>query len=160
MAKVESTSVTSEATLVSRKRKLWEIMRNETDRISLYPIRLCSSGQNIDVASIFYEVWLDDNYQPDLLYCKGGQHIVTRDKRHNSNLIRHLKVCKHKSDSNLSSINQNEEGTPATMGALPLFQTERSGKFNSALPSSQIGKAQGSPEPSINQEVLKAHSSA
>ena len=88
-------------------------MRNEPSRVTRYPILLSSSRQNIDVASNFFEVWLDDKYQEDLLYCQASRKIVTRQKRHNSNLMRHLKMFNHKSDKDTSSTKQNKEGSVA-----------------------------------------------
>ena len=106
MAKANSNS---EDTLGARKRKLEEIMRNEPKRVTRYPIRLWSSRQNIDIAANFYEVWLDDKYQEDLVYCQRSQKIVTRSKRNNSNLLRHQKMLNHKSDKGVSSTKQNED---------------------------------------------------
>ena len=89
MAKANSNS---EDTLGARKRKLEDIMRNDPLRVTQHPIRLWSARQNIDVASNFFELWLDDKYQEDLVYCHASQKIVTRQKRRNSNLVRHLKM--------------------------------------------------------------------
>jgi len=82
MANANSNSVTTNESLGSRKRKLEDIIRNEPTRVTSYPIRLWSPHQNIDVAANFFEVWLDDKYQPDLLYCQASQKIVTRQKCH------------------------------------------------------------------------------
>ena len=88
MAKANSST---EDTLGARKRKLEDIMRNEPKRVTRYPILLSSTRQNIDVASNFFEVWVDDKYQEDLVYCQGCKKIASRQKRHNSNLVLHLK---------------------------------------------------------------------
>ena len=92
MANANSNSVTTHESLVSRKRKLEDIIINEPTRVTRYPIRLWSSHQNIDVAANFFELWVDDNYQEDLVYCQASRKIVTRQKRHNYNLARHLKM--------------------------------------------------------------------
>ena len=76
----------------ARKRKLEDIIRNQPKRVIQYPIRLWSSRQNNDVAANFFELWLDDKYQKDLVYCQASRKIVTRYKRNNSNLVRHLKM--------------------------------------------------------------------
>ena len=115
MAEDYSNSVKSQETLSSRKRKLEMIMKNEPDLVTRYPMRLWSTRQNIDVASNFYEVWLDEKFEKDLLYCQRSQKILTRQKRHNSNLVRHRKLLMHKSDNNPSSYNQNEEWPPSTL---------------------------------------------
>ena len=88
----------SEDTLGVRKRKLRDIMRNEPKRVTRYPILLSSTRQNNDVASNFFEVWLDDKYQEDFVYCQASCKIVTRQKRNNYNLVRHLKMFNHKSN--------------------------------------------------------------
>ncbi len=67
-------------------------MRNEPKRVTRYPILLSSTRQNKDVASNFFEVWRDEKYQEDLVYCQASRKIVKRQKRHNSNLVRHLKM--------------------------------------------------------------------
>ena len=67
-------------------------MRNEPKRVTRYPILLSSTRQNNDVASNFFEVWLDDKYQEDFVYCQASRRFVTRQKRHNYNLVRHLKT--------------------------------------------------------------------
>ena len=82
----------SEDTLGARKRKLEEIIRNEPKRVTCYPILLSSALQNSDVASNFFDVWLDDKYQEDFAYCQTSRKIVTRQKRHNYNLVRHLEI--------------------------------------------------------------------
>jgi len=89
MAKANSNS---EDTLGARKRKLEDIMRNEPNRVTRYPILLSSTRQNSDVASNFFEVWLDDKYQEDFVYCQASRKILTRQKRDNYNLVRHLKM--------------------------------------------------------------------
>ena len=76
----------------ARKRKLEDIIRNEPMMVIQYPIRLWSARQNNDVAANFFELWLDDKYQEDLVYCQASRKIVTRQKRQNSNLVRHLKM--------------------------------------------------------------------
>ena len=91
MANANTNSVATHEPLVSRKRKLEDIMRNEPTRVIRYPILLSSTRQNIDVASNFFEVWVDDKYQEDLVYCQGCKKIASRQKRHNSNLVLHLK---------------------------------------------------------------------
>ena len=91
MANANTNSVATHEPLVSRKRKLEDIMRNEPTRVTRYPILLSSTRQNIDVASNFFEVWVDDKYQEDLVYCQGCKKIASRQKRHNSNLVLHLK---------------------------------------------------------------------
>ena len=103
MANANSSSVRIEESLVSRKRKLGDILRNEPKRITHYPILLSSTRQNNDVASNFFEVWVDDIYQEDFVYCQASHKIITRYKRDNSNLVRHLKMFNHKSNK------QNEE---------------------------------------------------
>ena len=89
MAKANSNS---EDTIGARKRKLEDIMRNEPKWVTLYPILLSSTRPNNDVAANFFEVWLNDKYQEDLVYCQASRKIVTRSKRDNSNLTRHLKT--------------------------------------------------------------------
>ena len=103
MANANSNSVPTLEPLVSRKRKLKDIMRNEPTRVTRYPILLSSTLQNNDVASNFFEVWVDDTYQEDFVYCQASHKIVTRQKRHNFNLVRHLKTFNHKSNK------QNED---------------------------------------------------
>ena len=73
-------------------------MRNEPKRVTRYPILLSSTRQNNDVSSNFFEVWLDDKYQEDFVYCQASCKIVTRQKRNNYNLVRHLKMFNHKSN--------------------------------------------------------------
>ena len=91
-ANSNSNSVRIEEPLVSRKRKLGEIMISEPLRVIQHPIRLWSSRQNNDVAAYFFELWLDDKYQHDLVYCQASRKIVIRQKRTNTNLVRHLKT--------------------------------------------------------------------
>ena len=67
-------------------------MRNEPKRVTRYPIVLSSTRKNIGVASNFFEVWLDEKYQEDLVYCQRCKKIAIRQKRHNTNLVRHLKT--------------------------------------------------------------------
>ena len=98
MANANANLVTTHEPLVSRKHKLEDIMRNEPTRVTRYPILLSSTRQNIDVASNFFELWLDDKYQQDLVYCQASRKIVSRYKRDNSNLVRHLKMFNHKSN--------------------------------------------------------------
>ena len=81
MAKANSNS---EDTFGARKRKLGDIMRKEPKRLTRYPILLSSTRQNNDVASNFFEVWLDDKYQEDFVYCQASRKIVTRYKCDNS----------------------------------------------------------------------------
>ena len=85
-------------------------MRNEPKRVTSYPILLSSTRQNNDVASNFFELWLDNKYQEDFVYCQASHKIVTRYKRDNSNLVRHLKTFTHK---DTSSTKQNKEGSVA-----------------------------------------------
>ena len=112
MAKANSNS---EDTLGARKRKLEDIIRNEPTRVIQYPILLWSTRQNNDVASNFFAVWLDDKYQEDFVYCQASRKIVTRYKRDNSNLVRHLKMFNHKSnkqneDYNIPDVQMREAG--------------------------------------------------
>ena len=67
MAKANSYS---EDTLGARKRKLGDIMRNEPKRVTRYPILLSSTRKKSDVASTFFEVWLDEKYQEDFFIVK------------------------------------------------------------------------------------------
>ena len=67
MANAESNSVLIDEPLVSRKRKLGEIMITEPLRVIQHPIRLWSSRQNNDVAANFFELWLVEKFQPDLV---------------------------------------------------------------------------------------------
>ena len=67
-------------------------MRNEPKRVTRYPILLSSTRPNNEIPSIFFEVWLDDKYQEDLVYCEVSRKIIARYKRDNSNLMRHLKT--------------------------------------------------------------------
>ena len=101
-------------------------MRNEPPRVTRYPILLSSTRQNIDVVSNFFEVWLDDKYQEDLVYCQASRKIVSRQKRHNYNLVRHLKMFNHKSNkespsnkqSNIPDVQMREAGdAPREMGS-------------------------------------------
>ncbi len=92
MANANLNSVRSDESLVARKRKLGDIMRNEPTRVTRYPILLSSTRQNLDVAGNFFEVWLDEKYQEDLVYCQRCKKIAIRQKRHNTNLVRHLKT--------------------------------------------------------------------
>ena len=105
MANANSNSVPTDEPLVARKRKLGEIMISEPLRVIQHPIRLWSSRQNNDVAANFFELWLDDKYQPDLVYCQASRKIVSRHKRHNSNLVRHLKMFNHKSNKQIEDYN-------------------------------------------------------
>ena len=89
MAKANSST---EDTLSARKRKLEDIMINEPKRVTRYPILLSSTRPNNDIASNFFDVWLDDKYQEDLVYCEVSRKIIARYKRDNSNLMRHLKT--------------------------------------------------------------------
>ena len=124
----------------ARKRKLEDIIRNEPMRVIQHPIRLWSSHQNIDVASNFFEVWLDDKYQVDLVYCQASRKIVTRQKRHNYNLLRHLNMFTHKSnkqneDCNIPDVQMREvvdgprqTGSPSKRDRESTFSTsEREG---------------------------------
>ena len=92
MANANSNSVPTDEPLVARKRKLGEIMISEPLRVIQHPIRLWSSRQNNAVAANFFELWLDEKFQPDLVYCHASRKIITRHKRQNSNLVRHLKM--------------------------------------------------------------------
>ena len=92
MANAHSNSVPTDVPLVMCKRKLEDIMRNEPKRVTRYPILLSSIRHNNDVASNFFEVWLDDKYQEDFVYCHASRKILTRQKSDNSNLVRHLKT--------------------------------------------------------------------
>ena len=99
----------------ARKRKLADIMRNEPTRVTRYPIRLWSHHQNIEVASNLFEVWLDDKYQPDHVYCQASRKFVRMQKRHNYNLVRHLKMFNHKShkqneDCSIQDVQMREAG--------------------------------------------------
>ena len=78
MANANSNSVQTDEPLLARKRKLGEIMRSEPLRVTQHPIRLWSSRQNNDVATNFFELWLDDKYQHDLVYCHASRKIVIR----------------------------------------------------------------------------------
>ncbi len=95
MENSESNSDTTLEPLVSRKRKLEDIIRTEPTRVIRYPIRLWSAQQNKDIAGNFFELWLDDKYQPHPVYCQASRKIVSMHKRHNSNLVRHLKLHNH-----------------------------------------------------------------
>ena len=95
MANANLNSVRTDESLVARKRKLGDIMRNEPTRVTRYPILLSSTRQNLDVAGNFFEVWLDEKYQEDLVYCQRCKKIAIRQKRHNTNLVRQLKMHNH-----------------------------------------------------------------
>ena len=95
MANANSNSVRTDEALVARKRKLGEIMISEPLRVIQHPIRLWSSRQNKDVAANFFELWLDDKFQHDLVYCQTSRKIVIRQKSTNTNLVRHLKMHNH-----------------------------------------------------------------
>ena len=78
MANAYSTPVPTAKQIIPRKRKLEDIMRNEPKRVTRYPILLSSTRQNSDVATNFFEVWLDEKYQEDFVYYQASRKIVTR----------------------------------------------------------------------------------
>ena len=120
----------SEDTLGARKRKLEDIMRNEPKRVTQYPILLSSTRPNNEVASNFFEVWLDDKYQEDFVYCQASRKFVTRYKRDNSNLVRHLKMFNQgnatlRADGHLprQTLKRVRERTCSTSELAPMLNT-------------------------------------
>ncbi len=109
MANADSNLVPTDEPLVARKRKLGQIMISEPLRVIQHPIRLWSSRQNHDVAANFFELWLDEKYQQDLVYCQAARNIVKKYKRDNSNLVRHLKMHNNKAKRRLQPARCSDE---------------------------------------------------
>ena len=82
--------------MAARKREIQQIMRNDPNRLSRIAIRLSNSSSNTQIETSFTEVWLDDKYQPDMLYCEACKIYISRQQTSNFNLIRHLNSGKHK----------------------------------------------------------------
>ena len=87
--------------MVNRKREINQLMKTDPAHLRQLPIRMSHPSHNTQIASSFTEVWLDDRYQADMLYCAACKTFISRQRTNNHNLIRHLNSVKHK--KNLSS---------------------------------------------------------